>query len=143
MQDLAHRYGHRTIRGYAALIPTLIVCVVLTALGFQASTSTYLARVASDESAYAFESREHAHSCAQIALFELSADPGYRPHEAGDLVELAEGNACVIASVITEESLVIVTVTGSSRSFHTVLELVLEDRPGSRPPFSIRSFREI
>ena len=143
MQNFSHAGMFKAIRGYAALIPTLIVCTVLTVLGFQASMSTYLARLASDESERALESRANAHSCAQITLFELSADPAYRPHHAGEYVELSSEMACVISSVVQSESGVTVTVKGSSGRFHTVLQLVLEERPGSRPPFVIRTFREI
>lgn len=131
------------MRGYAALITTLIVCTVLTVLSLQGGMSVYLLRLTELEADYKSISRAHAHSCAQIAQFELSADPTYRPSEGGDVVEFAPNSFCKIVRVIEENNEVSAYVSGEYRKFTTVLELRLQKNIISSPSFLVLSFREI
>ena len=133
----------RNMRGYAALISTLIISAVLTVLAFQASTSAYLARLSVSEAAMKLQSRANAYSCGQIALFELSADRDYRPMPGGDAVSLSPEEPCAIESVTEEGERMIVLVRGSSRGSHTTLEIMLLEEPASPPGFRVLSFREI
>jgi len=130
-------------RGYAALIATLFLCAVLTALAFSSATRTYLLRLSALESETALTSRAHAYSCVQIALFELSADMAYRPHEDGESVDLSVDALCTIDSIIEEDSLLRIVVEGKHEDYITKLEVLLEEELGMRPPFRVRSIREI
>lgn len=131
------------VRGYAALITTLIVCTVLTALCLRAGTSTYLTRLSALEYGFAAIARANAYSCAQIALFEISADWQYQPRTQGDLVTLSRDTACTIESVVREDSKTTVTVSSDHNGFEKRLEILIEKNVGARPPFTIISFREI
>ncbi len=131
------------MRGYAALLSTLIICGILTALAFQAGTGAYLARLSALETEYAAAAQSNAYSCAQIVLFELSADLTYRPQNEGDYVQLSSSEGCRIESVTLQNEQFTTIVTGSHRGFIATLEIILIKRPGSRPPFTIISFRKI
>lgn len=130
-------------RGYAALMSTLIICTVLTVLAIQSGTSVYFARLSALEAEYRAIGYGLAHSCAQVVLFELSADPTYRPKPAGDEVWLDPERNCRIESVTETDTGSTLVVSGRHENFKTVLEIRIEEDAASRPPFHIISFREI
>lgn len=130
-------------RGYAALITTLLLCAVLTALAFSSATRTYLLRLSALENETALTSRAYAYSCVQVALFELSADITYRPHEDGESVDLSVDALCIIESAVETDSQLRVVVIGEYEDSITRLEVLLEELPGIRPPFRVQSVREI
>ncbi len=130
-------------RGYAALITTLFLCAVLTALAFSSATRTYLLRLSALWNEDALMSRAHAYSCMQVALFELSTDLTYRPHEDGEVVDLSVDALCTIESIVEIDSLLRIIVQGEQKDSITRLEVFLEELPGLRPPFRVESVREI
>ncbi|MGK2912587.1 MAG: hypothetical protein ACSLE1_22740 [Sphingobium sp.] len=105
--------------------------------------STYLARLSALEAERKAVSQARAHSCAQVALFELSADPSYAPQEGGDVVWLSEEERCVIESVLSEGNELFVIVSGAHEGFRSRMELRLQENTISRPAFLVLSFREI
>lgn len=134
--------NHET-RGYAALITTLFLCAVLTVLAFSSATRTYLFRLSVLEDERGLISRAHAYSCAQILLFELSADMRYRPHPEGDAVDLTEDTSCTIESIDKNGSILRSVVSGTHEGISTRLEILLEERSSMRPPFVLQSVMEI
>lgn len=130
-------------RGYAALITTLFLCAVLTALSFSSATRTYLLRLSALRNEDTLMSRARAYSCVQVALFEISADQTYRPHEDGEVADLSADALCTIESITEEGSLLRIVVQGEHEDSITRLEVFLEELPGLRPPFRVEFVREI
>ena len=131
------------IKGFSALTTTLVISAVLSVLAFQAGTSAYLARLAALEAEYAAISNANAYSCAQIALFEMSADWSYVPAVGGDRVRLTADTDCRIQSVEGEGDVRVVTVRSSYRQAHSALRIELERLPSGKPSFRVISFRKI
>ncbi|MDP2156936.1 MAG: hypothetical protein Q8K68_04410, partial [Nitrospirota bacterium] len=83
-----------------------------------------------------------AYTCAQIVLFELSADRNYLPSKEGDVVFITGENTCLIEEIVREKNQYRVTVSGSYEAFKRVLEVQLVETIEEESPFII-SFREI
>ena len=128
--------------GFAALLPVMITSILLLTLSVGATTSSYLVRLSALEAEHAAKARGNAYTCAQIALFELSADRRYIPSEAGDAVFITGENTCLIEKIVREENQYVVTVHGSYAEFTRVLELHLTENTETGSPFAV-SFREI
>jgi hypothetical protein len=130
-------------RGFAALLPVLIISIVLLTLSVGAATSSYLVRLEALEAEHAAQSRADAYACAQAALFERAADASYVPHSGGDEVWLTDTRSCRIEQITRTGARHLLIVHGEYRGFRTVLEIIFEERPERTPPFVIISFRKI
>lgn len=133
---------NRIPRGFAALVPVLLLSAVLLMLALASASGAYLARLEALEAEYAAQARMDAHTCGQVALFELAADPSYAPPAGGHAVWLTSESACRIESV-TRAGMTRVIVSGTKESMRVTLEMLLDPVPGEEPPFVLTSLREI
>lgn len=131
-------------RGFAALTPILVICVILTTFAYQASIEAYLTRLAALEAEYKEASRIRAYSCAQAALFTLAQDTAYSPRPGGDVVILTPDTECQIESVSGSPGMRALIVHAEYSRSYTRLELAVDmDTGSSTVPLSVREVREI
>lgn len=132
------------MRGYAALLSTLVICSLLTAGAFQASRSIYAARMHVADQEYKHESRTRAYSCLQAGLYQLARDISYRPSRSGDEIQIDSSTSCVLESIEDSDEYLLMRVRASVERFPTTLEVRLMPRASSTgAPFVLHSFREI
>lgn len=131
------------LKGYAALVSTLVIGAVLMTFSFLAATSTYVARALALRAEQEAQSHANAHACIQLALFELAADASYRPRESGDRVPLGQSGECLIESIVQQEETLVLTVRGAFAEREQRLELTLLLTPSAQPPFMMLTFRKI
>lgn len=99
-------------RGYVALLPVLIACVILNTLAFSAGAASFYARLAVSQSINAAAASNNARSCSQRALFYLGQDNAYRPDN--EIVVLAPDRFCRIEHIHVEGTEYAVTTSGIS-----------------------------
>lgn len=136
--------AHAPVRGYAALLSTIIICAALSAFAYQTGAAAYQMRLSILEKEYATQGRELAYSCAQAALYMLASDISYRPRETGDKVMLDSTQECWIESIESTPRAIRMIVHAQTEGFYSALEIVVEPHPeNTTVPFLFTSLREI
>ena len=105
--------------GFIALMSSIIIAVVLMGLVTTLSFSGFLGRFNVLNSEYKERSYAVAEGCANMAIINLGADPGY----AGDATTTIGNGTCHIFPVTLTGSQATVAVQGVSKTSYTNLVL--------------------
>ncbi len=130
------------VRGYIALVSTLIICAILSALVFTLGTAAYFTRMNSlDEENYV-TARTLADSCAQVAFLKLGQGATYRPASTGDLVWVDPTHTCTIDSVAASRSTYTIHTHARVLDSVSATEVIATLHPGATPFVTIRQWKE-
>ncbi|MBI5220621.1 MAG: hypothetical protein HY978_02150 [Candidatus Liptonbacteria bacterium] len=107
--------------GYVALVTTLIVIVVMLAMVFTISLTSYMGRVDVSLSSYQEQSRGLAQACLETARYRLVQNPAY----AGNETVTVASSTCRIVSVTASSSQKIVLTQGQFQQSYSNLRTTL------------------
>lgn len=131
------------LRGYVALISTLIISAVLMTAVFTASSSAFLSQQNSFSVEKYMEARQLANACASIALLYLSEDSTYRPKTTGDSITVWNDSNCKIESVTFNGTTATIKSSAYSSSNYAFIEVIATIDASSNTAIVITSWKEI